>query len=472
MNTQIDTSVTDADMVDSDRARAVDARSGYNMGRIQRSLKNFASVSEALRFLGAAVLLASMSIFLLQGWNEGNDINRYLLLLSQTGLLAASGFALSYGLKETKGARIFFGLALISIPANFTILSALLYSVFQWDGALVTYPEYATWQIGDLANIGITFGGAMLVLIPVTMFCFAIMARRSATTLSLHFLLINSLLLLPIRSSTMVGMVALFATVYALLIAARLIRADGALRTPEGRFALTTLFIPPGIILFRSMYFYQVDSLLIAMLSIAVFLTLRQLSQFPDRKPRLALGLEFVSLPVAMVAAMALTSAAEGIVPWHFLAPVFTITFAILALDIVRRTDSRRLAVLTSGAVSLLTSLSFVFNVTVNNSPMTALMCLLAGTALFLFGHAYEDRFARVAGYVTAFAGAVFGFSAFIEMIAHSSWVDLAIFGAAAIALGSLLDRHGASMKIRMEKWLKRIAGSRRNRGLEAIADQ
>ena len=133
MNTQIDVSVIDADMIDNDRARAVDARSGYSMGRIQRSLQNFASVSEALRFLGAAVLLASMSIFLLQGWNEGNDISRYLLLLSQTGLLAASGFALSYGLKETKGARIFFGLALISIPANFTILSALLYSVFQWD---------------------------------------------------------------------------------------------------------------------------------------------------------------------------------------------------------------------------------------------------------------------------------------------------------------------------------------------------
>jgi hypothetical protein len=285
--------------------------------------------------------------------------------------------------------------------------------------------------------------------------------------LSLHFLLLNSLLLLPIRSSTMVGMLALFGTVYALLIVARLTRADGALRTREGRFALTTLFIPPGIILFRSMYFYQVDSLLIAMLSIAVFLTLRQLSMFPDRKPRVALGLEFLSLPVAMIAALSLTSAAEGIVAWQYMAPVFTITFAILALDIVRRTDSRRLAAVTSGAVSLLTSLSFVFNVTVSSNPMTAFMCLLAGAALFLFGHAYEDRFARVSGYVTAFAGVIFGFSEFIEMIAHSSWIDLAIFGAGAIALGSLLDRHGASMKLRLEKWLKGFGASRRTQELE-----
>ena len=270
MNTRMDAIFGDQQAVDENQEPAA-PRNG--MERIMKSLQNFATVSEALRILGAAVLLASMSIFLLQGWNEGNDIHRYLLLLSQTGLLAASGFALSHGLKETKGARLFFGLALVSIPANFTILSALIYSVFQWDGGLITYPGYATWSIGDVAGIGITLGGAMLVLIPVTMFCFAIMARRSAITLSLHFLAINCLLLLPIRSSTAIGVVALLATTYALLVVSKLARVDGALKTPEGKFALMTLFIPGAIILFRSMYFYQVDSLLIAMLSVAVFLT-------------------------------------------------------------------------------------------------------------------------------------------------------------------------------------------------------
>ena len=168
---------------------------------------------------------------------------------------------------------------------------------------------------------------------------------------------------------------------------------------------------------------------------------------------------------------MSLTGAAEGLLPWHFLAPVFAITFAVMALDIVRRTDSRRLATVTSGAVALLTSQSFVLNVTISSSSMTAYRCLLAGGVLFLFGHAYENRFARVAGYVTAFAGVVFGFSEFIEMIVHSSWVDLAIFGAAAIALGSLLDRHGASMKLRMEKWLKGFGASRRTDELEPLGN-
>ena len=105
----------------------VPSHSRFDVDRILYSIRNFATVSEALRILGAAILLASMSLFLLQGWNEGNDIRRYLMLLAQTGLLTAAGFALSHGLKETKGARLFFGLALVSIPANFTILGALLY---------------------------------------------------------------------------------------------------------------------------------------------------------------------------------------------------------------------------------------------------------------------------------------------------------------------------------------------------------
>ena len=256
--------------------RYQEPRSENKVESILRSVRNFATLSEALRILGATVLLASMSVFLLQGWNEGNDISRYLLLLAQTGLLAAAGFAMSHGLKEAKGARMFFGLALISIPANFTILGALLYSVFQWDGMLTSYPSYATWTIENLAGTSATFAGAMLVLLPVTFFCFAVMARHSAKALTLHFLLLNALLLLPIRSSFAAGSIALLGVFYALNVVSKLPRQNKALKTGEGKFALTALFIPLGIILFRSMYFYQVDSLMVAMVAMAFYLAARQ----------------------------------------------------------------------------------------------------------------------------------------------------------------------------------------------------
>ncbi len=400
----------------------VPSTSRFDVERIMNSIRDFATVSEALRILGASVLLASMSVFLLQGWNNGNDISRYLMLLAQTGLLTAAGFAMSHGLKETKGARLFFGLALVSVPAIFTILGALLYSVFQWDGALTTYPGYATWQIENVASTGITLAGAMVVLLPVTVFCFAIMARHSAKTLSLNFFALNVMLLLPIRSSLAAGSVALLGIVYALYVVRNLIGKDRALKTAEGKFALATLFIPAGIILFRSMYFYQIDSLLIAMLSLAAFLAARQASIFPDRSQRIATMLDVISLPIALVFATALVSAFEPHLAWAWMAPVFSIAFALPALDLLRRTESRQLSKFAGMTVSLFVSLSFIFGLAIGPSTMTAFMCLIAGLLILMTGLAIRNRMTLVAGVVTLFASVIFGFDLLLAVPARSCW--------------------------------------------------
>ena len=433
--------------------------SGFDVDRIMHSIRNFATLSEALRILGAAVLVASMSLFLMQGWNEGNDISRYLMLLAQTGLLAAAGFALSHGLKEAKGARLFFGLALVSIPANFTILGALLYSVLQWDGGLSsTYPGYAHWEIQNIASTGVTLGGAMIVLLPITMFCFAIMARHSAKTLSLHFFALNMLLLLPIRSSLAAGTVALLGTVYALYIVREAARKDRALKTAEGRFALITLFIPTGIILFRSMYFYQVDSLMVAMLSMAAFLAARQASIFPDRSPRIALGLDMLSIPVALTFAFAVTGALVPHLAWSLTAPVFSIAYSVLALDLLRRTESTILRGTIGVSICLLVSASFILGVGIEQSALTSILGLAAGGLLLLSGIALRHRTASFAGVCTLIASLLFGVEALLALVLASSWIDLAIFGACAITLGSILERHGVAINVYLAKRFGRIS--------------
>ncbi|MGB5258004.1 MAG: hypothetical protein WBN07_05605 [Woeseiaceae bacterium] len=445
----------------------VASRARFSVEGVMQSVRNFATLSEALRILGAAVILASMSVFLLQGWNEGNDISRYLLLLTQTGLLAAAGFAMSHLVKETKGARIFFGLALVSIPANFTILGALLYSVFQWDGGLTTYPGYASWRIEDVASIGVTLGGAMLVLLPVTLICFTIMARHSAKTLSLHFLVLNALLLLPIRSSLAAGTVGLLGVLYALYVIGKLTRSDRALKTGEGRFALATLFIPLGIILFRSMYFYQVDSLMIAMVAMVLFLLARQASLFPDRSAGLASFLEVLSWPLALTVALAMTDAFGPEIAAGLKAPLFATVYSALALDILRRTDSRVLAKLVGVSIGVFVALSFTIGVAISPSSLTALLSLAAGVLLLLWGLSGRKPITAIAGVLTAYAGVYFGFDDLYQMIVTSSWIDLAIFGAGAIALGSVIDRHGVVIKLRLTKWFDGISEQKRQIALD-----
>lgn len=425
--------------------------------RVLRSVRDFASLSQALRIVGALVMLASLSVFLLQSWNAGNDIQRYLLLLAQTGLLTAGGFALSYGLKENKGARVFFGLALISVSANFTILGALLYSVVQWDGALVAYPEFASWRLVSAGGAGLTLAGALVALVPVTVLGFAIMARRSFKPLTLHFLLLNALLLLPVRTSVSVGLLGFAAAMYALFWTRRLSRNDKTLATPEGKFALTTFFIPVVIVLFRSMYFYTIDSLLVAMLMLVVFFVMRQLSLVPDRDRRVAAALDVGSIVTAFAASLATASALAGVLADPWLAPAFSVVFALLSMDVAHRASSTGIAGVARGLASVMLALCFVFNVAGYPGPLTAVACVLLGVALAAAGHGMKNGLALLLGYVTAIAGAVFGVAEFADLIRRAGWVELALFGAGTIAVGSVLDRHGAAIRLRLSHWFTQL---------------
>ena len=337
----------------------------FDVDKLIDSIRNVATVSELLRFLGAAVIVASMSLFLLQGWGEGNDIRRYLMLLAQTGLLAGGGFAMSYVLKEAKGARIFFGLALVSVTANFTILGALIYSVFQLDHALTTYPGFATWQIADIAGTGLVTLGALVVLVPIALFCFMVMATQSAKD-------------------------------------------------------LTLAFVP---------------------------LARRQGAGFPNRHKVLASLLDVASLPAALVLAIALAVSLQTLgIP--LLAPLTGLLYAAMAVDVLRRTQSNVVAGFTAFTAAFAIAIGFSVAVVVGPSLLVALVSLAAGIMLGLTGSWLHSRSAMIAGVLTMLAAVTFGFDAFVELVVASNWITLAVIGATAIALGSLLERHGVAIKL------------------------
>ena len=203
--------------------------------QVLSAISQFASLSQILRFLGASVMVASMSVFLLQGWDSTNDTVRCFILLAQTVLLATGGFGLSFLLKENKGARVFFGLSLASIPANFAVLGALIYSQFQWDGNLGTYPEFATWVMSDLSYMTFTILAVLAVLIPVAFLGYSIMARRSSKKLAITLLLASSALLLPVRGSLYVGILVVAIALFVLVNITQMAKEDLTLRTPGRR---------------------------------------------------------------------------------------------------------------------------------------------------------------------------------------------------------------------------------------------
>ena len=64
------------------------------------------NLPDLLRILGAGALIIAMYGFLVRGWQSGNDVSRYLMLLGHTGLLSVIGLASGHWLKEAKSARL------------------------------------------------------------------------------------------------------------------------------------------------------------------------------------------------------------------------------------------------------------------------------------------------------------------------------------------------------------------------------
>lgn len=238
-------------------------------------LQRIISVSEILRIFGACAVLASMSLFLLNGWSEVNDISRYLKLLAQTGLLTAAGAALSVGLREYKGARIFFGLGLVSVVANFTILGALVYSMVQWDSALTEYPIALTWQAVEWSTFLPVFVGASLLLVLLSRFGFGIFARQHSNLLTAAFLFLCLALMLPLRNSLGISILVVSSVFLAYKVVIKVCAEKEFVATPEAKFSLLILFLPAAIMLVRAISLYQLDEMLALTLSALGYFALR-----------------------------------------------------------------------------------------------------------------------------------------------------------------------------------------------------
>lgn len=423
---------------------------------IMQMIKQFATLSRMLRIIGAFSVVASMSVFLLQDWGNSNDLHRYYLLLSQSVLLAIGGFSLAFLLKENKGARVFFGLSLVSITANLTTLGALIFSYVQWGSSLSTYPSFALWTVTSGTSIALAFSLAAIILIPLTIFGFKVMARQSAIPLSIAFLLSNSMLLLPVRDTLYVSLIAGASILLSLVFITKLIQKDPKLRTAEGKFARILLFIAPVIMLVRSIWLYQADELIYTIVAFTGFMTLRHCSLQLEIESQFRKFLEFLSIPMSFLVAFPASELIDKLIPFEFVLPAFAIIFAAHMIDLAKRSSKEYKA----GALvltGLVTGLSFILHLGLNESILNGIICAIAGIAIMALGYMNKSRFITMSGIVTTAVAVIYDIFHIYAMIDFLSWTGLAGIGITAIVIGSVIERHGVAIKLRIDKAFKNV---------------
>jgi len=448
-----DMPITDTEDGHQIAASTIDASSSLK----KKTSSSFSGLSNLLRITGGFSVVASMSLFLLQGWDAGNDINRYYLLLSQTFLLGLGGFALSYLMKENKGARVFLGLGLLSVSANMTTLGALIYSFLPWDGGLAHYPSVAQWSASDSLSIGLALGSAIAILVPATIFGFKVMARQSAKPLTIVYLLSNAMLLIPIRDVSFSAALAAGMVFFTLAFSVKQCAKNNALHTPEGKFSRLALFVPSIILLVRSTWLYQANEVLYTAMGLIVFMTLRVLALQMSSSSTARRIVELAALPVAMSTAIPAASLFDNLLMANIALPVFALIASALFVEVALRASYTRDKSSILACASLMLSFSFLANLLMDNGILAGLSTCLVGLVVVMMGHWISQRFIVALGITTGLLGLVNVLYGLLENVDFLNWTSLAILGAMAIIIGSVVERHGLEIRQRIKSGLKRV---------------
>lgn len=425
-------------------------------------LENIVSLSQIVRAFGACAIIASMSLFMLQGWAEGNDISRYLKLLAQTSLLTAAGLVLSFLIKEFKGARVFFGLALISVVANFTIFGSLSYSMFAVDMQVVNYPESMKWEITQGALFLPVFLGALTLLSAVAYFAFSIFSRQIAKPLSIGFLGLSALLLVPLRAPLIAVGLAAVALCGALLLIRRLSKAGtlerstagsnsrALLMTKETKASLAVLLLPGLIILARAVSFYNIDDATLLAFSSLLFFVVRSLSCLVAPNSLLKRLVDIFQLVIAGF--IAIMTAQVLPLAWNsidlFIAASIFLGFAFEQL----RSDSDNqwkalvvnLAICTVVPIALINaSLEYGFIYSIQALFVCGFglaLTLCAGTSI---GKTLFSRAIAMLGIVVASLIVLFDL---VQLAQLGNWMIIGFSGAILIIAASLYERFGLKL--------------------------
>ena len=420
-------------------------------------LFSYASLSRLLRLIGASILVAAIYLFLFQGWQTGNDIDRYIIMLTQTLGLSFAGFACSYWLNENKSARLLLGLSLFSVPVNFAILGGLLYSQFHWDAGLHSYPDFARWSSDSLVTALITTAVGWLLLVPVIFIGFMVLARQSAARLSLMFMLGSAAILIPVRNIEIISGLIIILTLIILRQSSAVLRHDLSLRTLEGRFARYMCFLPVGIILGRATYLYAADAVMFTVIAGLFCVVFRQLAVERAFSLKFRLFMEYLGGLAAGCVAIGLTVLVDSYqsMPDEIFIFLFIFCLAGLLLEISFRACKGGAGYRRAAAMIL--SMGMFANMLLFSSVITASISLFMGMVILIYAYSVQQQVVFTFGLFATLAGLGYHIHYVMEVFNLGSWVSLSFLGITAIFVASILERYGQVIHSQLLNWQQRF---------------
>ena len=405
-----------------------------------------------IRAIGAVALGIAMYTFLMKGWQQGDDLSRYLMMLAHTVILVGAGLLSGHWLHESKGARLLVMMALASIPANFAILGGFIFSQVQPD-AVQDYPRYITWAMDSLpAALGVA-ALALAVLMPVAKLGFSVLARSLSTPLSALFIASNTVLLLPLRDAHWVSGIALLLAAATLFFNQKLHSRYTASKTYECMIAMTLLFLPLGVLLGRSVWLYHSSFFIAFSCVICTYGVLRRLSSaLPEMHTMRGLLDTLAAIPALGISFVCSTfTNYSDAISQPVALPLGMMLSAAMLLDISHRATVGKTCYRVLSA--LIFSAYFFINLLTFDTLISAQLCLAGGVIMLYMGQAHQYRSVFIAGVIMVITGLIYNLLQVYHSFNLGGWVTLAGLGITLIILASWIETKGKTLKPYLANW-------------------
>lgn len=426
----------------------------------QPTKETSSKLATLLRGFGAAAVLLSLYSFLLQGWEGSSDLMRYLMLLGHTALLAVIALISGHVFREGKGPRLLMILALVSVPVNFAILGAFVFSTTT--GAAINYPSFVTWSLENLSTALILTASATAILVPVVIIAFRTLVRGMSAAMSTLFILGNIALLLPARDPALVFFISAALGIYTLFISARNARQRTEVKTFEGMIALLLQFLPVGILLGRNMWLYAQDVFLFTAILTLSFIVLRHITQAMASSSGIRSALEALSAILALgigfsSAIAALDSnlhASASLLIGGAMASALLYELAHRANQLNQLYRATAVLTLTTGVLINLAVFGDIFY-----GAFASLLSLTIGIAGIFYGTRTQQRSLVIGGAILAIAGLSDQALSLFYVFDVNYWMIMAVAGVAAIVFASLLESRSAKIKHSLHRYKEIYSG-------------
>ena len=409
--------------------------------------ERLSTFTRVLRGLGAILVVAAASTFMLQRWTEGDNVVRYLTLLALTGGLAGAGIFCGLGVKENRGARTLLGLVLAMVPVHFTVIGALLRSQFSLDGVV---NASAPWAAGSPAVAAILAGAGLVSIAGLGLVAMSVMVRPHAARLTAILLAAHAPILLPIRDPMLTAWLVAAMVGLTIVLERRLAGLGYAMRTPEGRFVRALMAVPVVLIAGRAAFWYDPGVFFLGMSTLSASLGLYWLTPQVLREEGQVQGLQSV-FGLAAVLGLLLV-AAETVNRWSIPAEIAPLVFALPAAGLLLMlsvtcagpgTAYRALATLVAAGVS---GANLAVHWDTGSLSVAGISCLVVGLGSLGGGIYYRKRLPTLLGIAATAGGFAQLLAAAIEVEHLAHWGSLAGIGVALIFVAAAFERHAARL--------------------------